>query len=463
MTHVLIVDDEADIRDSLEAILREEDYTVSSAGTVREASAMLRDADFAAVLLDIWLPDGDGLDLLTEIRGPLAELRPGAPEVIMISGHGTIEAAVRATKLGAYDFLEKPLSLDRSLLVLRNAVQAHRLRADNQEFSRQLARSTITGESVSVKALRQQIRLMAPTNGRVLIFGESGTGKELIARTIHAESARHERVFVELNCAAIPEDYIETELFGYRHGAGPGGPHQPTEKRGTFERADGGTLFLDEVGDMSLKTQAKVLRALDEQRFYPVGASLATHVDVRVIAATNKDLEEEIARGNFREDLFYRLNVIPFSVPPLRDRKEDIPSLTREFLAELGAEYGRPRMEISEAALTQLRAYGWPGNVRELRNVVERVLILNPKAARIEARHLPALAPRSDPRPSSRDPGSREEFPSLQQAREAYERDYILKELDRSHGNISRAAEALGLERSHLYRKMKALSIGLTE
>ena len=461
MNHVLIVDDEVDIRGSLEAILREEEYAVTTTGTAAEALTLLRDSDFQAVLLDIWLPDGDGLDVLAKIRhSEDGDRRPGAPEVIMISGHGTIEAAVRATKLGAYDFLEKPLSLDRTLLVLRNAVQAHRLREDNEEFARQLAtRGSVTGQSVSIKALRQQIGLMAPTNGRVLIFGESGTGKERIARLIHAESERSERPLVEVNCAAIPEDFIETELFGYRHGAGPGGgPNQPTEKRGTFERADGGTLFLDEVGDMSLKTQAKVLRALDEQRFYPVGASRPVHVDARVIAATNKDLEEEIVRGNFREDLFYRLNVIPFSVPPLRERKEDIPSLVAEFLSEFGQQYGRPRMEISDPALAQLRAYSWPGNVRELRNVMERVLILNPKVLRIEVKHLPILVQRTDGRANGR-----EEFSTLQEAREAYERDYILKELDRSHGNVSRAAEFLGLERSHLYRKMKTLGIQLSE
>ena len=453
-----------DIRESLEAILREENYAVATAGTAQEALTLARDADFAAVLLDIWLPDGDGLDVLAaDPRLAGAEPRANAPEVIMISGHGTIEAAVRATKLGAFDFLEKPLSLDRTLLVLRNAVQAHTLRDDNQEFARQLAtQGSVTGESVPIKALRQQIKLMAPTNGRVLIFGESGTGKERIARLIHAESERSERPLVELNCAAIPEDFIETELFGYRHGAGPGGPNQPTEKRGTFERADGGTLFLDEVGDMSLKTQAKVLRALDEQRFYPVGASKPVHVNTRLIAATNKDLEDEIARGNFREDLFYRLNVIPFFVPPLRDRKEDIPSLVREFFSEFGQQYGRPRVEITESALGQLRSYNWPGNVRELRNVIERVLILNPKATRIEIKHLPVLMQRTDGR-NGRDSNGREEFTTLQQAREAYERDYILKELDRTHGNITRAAEALGLERSHLYRKMKALGIQLTD
>jgi two-component system, NtrC family, nitrogen regulation response regulator NtrX len=339
-------------------------------------------------------------------------------------------------------------------------MKARQMREDNQEFSRQLAKGTVTGNSVPMKALRQQIKLMAPTNGRVLIYGESGAGKELVGRAMHAESLRKERPFVELNCAAIPEDYIESELFGYRHGAVPGGP---TEKRGTFERADGGTLFLDEVGDMSLKTQAKVLRALDEQRFLPVGASHPVHVDVRVIAATNKDLEEEIARGNFREDLFYRLNVIPFFVPPLRDRKEDIPLLVKEFLQQFGAEYGRPHVEMTEDALAALKQYHWPGNVRELRNLVERVLILNPKTLRIERKHLPMLVYRDSARDSSKSSGRGEEFTTLLQAREAYERDYILKKLDEFHGNVSRAAEGLGLERSHLYRKMKALGVSVKE
>ena len=246
-----------------------------------------------------------------DIHALAAEKRP---EVVIISGHGTIEAAVKATKLGAYDFLEKPLSLDRTLIVLKNAVEARRLRNENLEFKRQFSvGAVLTGESVPVKALRQQIRLMAPTNGRVLIYGESGTGKELIARAIHAESLRRDRVFVELNCAAIPEAHIESELFGYRHGVQPGGP---PEQRGTLERADGGSLFLDEVGDMSLKTQAKMLSALDDQLFTPVGGTQPLRVDVRLIASTNKDLEEEIAKGNFREDLFYRLNVVPFFVPP---------------------------------------------------------------------------------------------------------------------------------------------------
>ena len=459
MNHVLIVDDEAEIRESLEGILREEGYLVTTSATATEALELVRDADYDVVLLDIWLPDRDGLEALAEIR----HLENSSiPEVVIISGHGTIESAVRATKLGAYDFLEKPLSLERTLIVVNNAMRARQMREDNAEFARQLSsRGNVTGQSVAMKALRQQIKLMAPTNGRVLIFGESGTGKELIGKAMHMASLRKERPFVELNCAAIPEDYIESELFGYRHGAVPGGPQ---EKRGTFERADGGTLFLDEVGDMSLKTQAKVLRALDEQRFLPVGASHPVHVDVRVIAATNKDLEEEIARGNFREDLFYRLNVIPFYVPPLRDRKEDIPLLVKEFLEEFGPRYGRPHMEMSEDALAALRQYHWPGNVRELRNLVERVLILNPKVQRIEKKHLPMLVYRGPKlTESGRISTKSEEFSSLVEAREAYEREFILKKLDEFHGNISRAAEGLGLERSHLYRKMKALGVSVKE
>lgn len=459
MNHVLIVDDEAEIRESLEGILREEGYLVTTCATAGEALELIRDADYDVVLLDIWLPDRDGLETLGEIRRIES---PSLPEVVIISGHGTIEAAVRATKLGAYDFLEKPLSLERTLIVIGNAMRARQMRDDNAEFARQLStKGNVTGQSVAMKALRQQIQLMAPTNGRVLIFGESGTGKELIGRAMHAASLRKDRPFVELNCAAIPEDYIESELFGYRHGAVPGGP---PEKRGTFERADGGTLFLDEVGDMSLKTQAKVLRALDEQRFLPVGASHPVHVDVRVIAATNKDLEEEIARGNFREDLFYRLNVIPFYVPPLRDRKEDIPLLVKEFLDEFGPRYGRPRLEMSEEALTALRQYHWPGNVRELRNLVERVLILNPKVHRIEKKHLPMLVYRGPKLTESGRINTRtDEFSTLVEAREAYEREFILKKLDEVHGNISRAAEGLGLERSHLYRKMKALGVNMKE
>ena len=414
-------------------------------------SRLLNDAPYDLVLLDIWLPDRDGLDVLAEIQQSLPESRPN---VVIISGHGTIESAVRATKLGAYDFLEKPLSLERTLIVLKNAIEARKLRTENLEFKKQFNLGTvITGDSVPVKALRQQIRLMAPTNGRVLIYGESGTGKELIARAIHAESLRRDHVFVELNCAAIPEAHIESELFGSRHRAVSG---TSAEQRGTLERADGGTLFLDEVGDMSLKTQAKVLSALDEQSFTPVGGTQPLRVDVRLIASTNKDLEEEIAKGNFREDLFYRLNVVPFFVPPLRDRKQDIPPLAREFLLQFGREYGRPHVEISDDAMDALMHYHWPGNVRELKNLIERVLILNPKTSRIERKQLPPLTQKTSSRSLS-------DHSTLQQARDAYERDYILKKLDEARNNMSRAAELLGLERSHLYRKMKTLGINVRE
>lgn len=451
MNHILVVDDETEIRSSLEEILREEEYGVATAATASEALVLVQDAPYDVVLLDIWLPDRDGLDVLAEIHAMEPETRP---EVVIISGHGTIESAVKATKIGAFDFLEKPLSLERTLIVLKNAIEARRLRNENLEFRRQFAVGTVlTGESVPAKALRQQIKLMAPTSGRVLIYGESGTGKELIARAIHAESLRRDRVFVELNCAAIPEAHIEAELFGYRHGARPGGP---PEQRGTLERADGGSLFLDEVSDMSLKTQSKVLSALDDQLFTPVGGTQSLHVDVRLIASTNKDLEEEIAKGNFREDLFYRLNVVPFFVPPLRERKQDIPLLVRDFLADFGRQYGRPRMEISEEALDALAKYYWPGNVRELKNVIERVLILNPRTLRIERKNLPPLTHKISSR-------STEDFSTLQQARDAYEREYILKKIEEARNNVSRAAELLGLERSHLYRKMKALGIGVRE
>lgn len=454
MTHILIADDADDIRESLSDILREEGYAIATTSTAEETLVLLRDAHYDVLLLDIWLPDRDGLDALGEISTMASE---GRPEVIMISGHGTIETAVRATKLGAFDFLEKPLSLERTLITIKNAVERRQLRDDNRELKQQLTGgASITGNSVSAKALRQQIRLMAPTNGRVLIFGESGTGKELIARAMHAESLRAERIFLELKCASIPEDYIESELFGHRNGAVPGAL---PEKRGTFERADGGTLLLDEVGDMSLKTQAKVLRALDEQRFTPLGGRESLRADVRVIATTNRNLEEEIAHGNFREDLFYRLNVIPFFVPPLRERREDIPALVRGFLQQIGREYGRPHVDIVPDALEQMQGYNWPGNVRELKNVVERMLILNPQAHPLERRHLPPLMFRGSPRHTH----AGEAFSSLQQAREAYERDFILKKIGECNGNMSRAAEALGLERSHLYRKMRALGVPVRE
>jgi two-component system nitrogen regulation response regulator NtrX len=447
MHNILIVDDQSDIRESLKGVLEDEGYSTSAANSGENCLEILRTHPFDVVLLDIWLPGIDGLETLERIR----EIET-APEVIMISGHGTIETAVRATKLGAYDFLEKPLSIDKTLILIKNAIDAKRLREENRDLKRQLVpRSVIEGVSIPMKALRQQIQLMAPTNGRVLIYGESGTGKELVARAIHGQSLRKDEMFVEVNCAAIPEDLIESELFGHRKGSFPSAT---TDKEGKFQKAHGGTLFLDEVGDMSLKTQAKVLRTLDEQRFAPVGSDELITVDARVIASTNKDLEEEISRGNFREDLFYRLNVIPFYVPPLRERKEDIPLLARHFLKEFSAAYGRRPREITDDAIETLMRYSWPGNVRELRNVIERIVIMNPTISRFERKHLPALVHRDG---SRRAAGT--EFSTLHQARDAYERDYILKKLDENHGNVSRTAEVLGLERSHLYRKMKTLGI----
>jgi two-component system nitrogen regulation response regulator NtrX len=305
-----------------------------------------------------------------------------------------------------------------------------------------------------MKALRQQLTLMAATNGRVLIFGESGTGKELIAHAIHAASPRATEAFVEVNCAAIPEELIESELFGHRKGSFPGASE---DKIGKLQKADGGTLFLDEVGDMSLKTQAKVLRALEEQRLEPVGAAESIQVNVRVVASTNKNLEEEIERGNFREDLFYRLNVIPFHVPPLRERIEDVRLLAGHFVKEFTTAYGRKPKELTEDALRALEDYPWPGNVRELRNLMERIVIMNPQT-RIDARHIPLDPAR---RAVFFKPG--EQLGSLQEVREAAERDYILKKIEETKGNVTRAAEMLGLERSHLYRKMKALGIAAKE
>jgi len=452
MHKILIVDDETGIRDSLQGVLADEAYETASVESGEECLKLLRrEHNYEVVLLDIWLPGIDGLETLERIRE-----MDNPPEVIMISGHGTIETAVRATKLGAYDFLEKPLSIDKTLILVKNAIESKKLRHENVDLRKQLhAKSVIVGDSIPMKALRQQIGLMAPANGRVLIYGESGTGKELVAHAIHAQSLRKDETFVEVNCAAIPEDLIESELFGHYKGSFPGAA---ADKEGKFQKANGGTLFLDEVGDMSLKTQSKVLRTLDEQRVAPLGGNETIVVDARIIASTNKDLEEEISRGNFREDLFYRLNVIPFFVPPLRDRKEDIPLFARHFLKELAATYGRRPREITDDAVEALMRYSWPGNVRELRNVIERIVIMNPMITRFDRKHLPPLVYRAGHRRAARS-----EFSTLHQARDAYERDFILKKLDENHGNVTRAAEVLGLERSHLYRKMKTLGITVKE
>lgn len=442
---VLIVDDEAGIRESLSSILKDEFYDVEAVASAEEALDRVNVGDIDVVLLDIWLPGMDGMEALSRIHS-----LPDAPEVIMISGHGNIETAVRATKLGAFDFIEKPLSLEKIIVLLRNAVQQKRLENENQSLRSELGhRYEVMGDSVPMKALRQQIAVTAPTNGRVLIYGESGTGKELVARALHAASLRSKGPFVEVSCAAIPDELIESELFG--HSKGSFGSTSEA-KIGKFQKADGGTLFLDEVGDMSLRTQSKVLRVLEEQRIEPVGSSETLNVDVRVIAATNKNLEQEIARGAFRQDLFYRLNVIPFFVPPLRDRKEDIPVLARFFLAEFSSAYGKKTRELSEAAMDILLRYPWPGNVRELRNFIERMVIVCPQA-RIEPHHLPPELFRG----AAESP--QQPYSTLHEARSAYEREFILRKLQEHRWNMTQTAAALGLERSHLYRKMKSLGI----
>ncbi|MCX6588094.1 MAG: sigma-54 dependent transcriptional regulator [Acidobacteria bacterium] len=445
--HILVIDDEPGIRETLCAVLEDEGYAADAAADGAAGLARLAEFPFDCVLLDVWMPGLDGMDVLNRI-----EERPEAerPAVVMISGHATIETAVRATKMGAFDFLEKPLTIEKVVVVVKNSIEQRRMAMELSRLGEPSTRYPIIGESVPMKAVRQQLALMAATNGRVLIYGESGTGKELVAHAIHALSPRAKEAFVEVNCAAIPEDLIESELFGHRRGAFAGASE---DKTGKIQKADGGTLFLDEVGDMSLRTQAKLLRVLDEQRVEPVGALESVRVDCRVVAATNKQLEQEIDRGNFREDLFYRLNVIPFNVPALRDRVEDIPLLARHFLHEFTSAYGRKAKEFAPDALTLLEEYPWPGNVRELRNLIERIVIMNPQM-RIDARHVPLPVSRRAPA---------ETFSSLQEVREAAERDYIFKKLEETKGNVSRTAELLGLERSHLYRKMKALGIALKD
>ncbi len=442
---ILIVDDEAGIRESLGALLRDEGYGVEAAASGEECIEALERRKFDLILLDVWLPKMDGLATLERIQSEEA-----APIVVMISGHGNIETAVRATKLGAFDFVEKPLSLSKTVLVVRNALDYVRLEAENRRLRAELEeRHEILGRSVPMKALRQQIALTAPTNGRVLIYGESGTGKELVARALHASSSRSSMQFVEVNCAAIPEELIESELFGHRKGSFTGASE---DKVGKFQKADGGTLFLDEIGDMSLKTQSKVLRVLEERRVEPLGSNQPATVDVRVIAATNKKLEEEISRNAFREDLFYRLNVIPFYVPALRERPEDVPILASHFLHTFCEAYGKKDKEFSTSAMEVLLAYPWPGNVRELKNLVERLVIMCP-SPRIEPHHLPPELFRG----ASKSP--QKPYESLQEARSAYEREFVLRKLEENRWNMTKTAAALGLERSHLYRKMRSLGI----
>jgi two-component system nitrogen regulation response regulator NtrX len=444
---VLIVDDEAGVRSALSGVLRDEGYGVEAVESGETCLDRAMRAAFDVIVLDIWLPGMDGLATLAKLQ----ERRIDAP-VIMISGHGNIESAVRAIKMGAFDFIEKPLSLEKTVLVVGNAVRQRRLEVENRELRATVdRRQTMVGESYVLRQLLEQVAMAAPTNGRVLIHGENGTGKELVARSIHMRSRRMKGPFIEVNCAAIPEELIESELFGHMKGAFTGAV---ADRRGKFELADGGTLFLDEIGDMSVKTQAKVLRALQEQIVEPVGGTSSVKVDVRVIAATNKDLPTEIRAGRFREDLYFRLNVIPIFVPPLRDRDNDIALLAEHFMAEFAREYGRRPKRLDVGAATGLRSYRWPGNVRELRNVIERLMIMVPG----DTIALGDLAFLDGVTVATQDAPGTPALP-LHEARERFERDYILRALAAQNGNISRTADALGVERSNLYRKMRAFGI----
>jgi two-component system nitrogen regulation response regulator NtrX len=447
MTHILIVDDERAIQSALRGVLEDEGYRVTAVGSGTEAVGVVGDEAPDVVFLDIWMPGLDGLETLAQIK----RVRPEIP-VVMISGHATIETAVKATRLGAYDFIEKPLSLDKTLVTVTRALEHARLESENQSLRAKLdERSQIIGESPAMRDLREQIATAAPTNGRVLIHGENGSGKELVARAIHGLSARRDRAFIEVNCAAIPEELIESELFGHERGAFTGAH---ARRRGRFELADGGTIFLDEIGDMSVKTQAKVLRALEEQSFERVGGKDTVKVDVRVIAASNRDLEALIRAGRFREDLFYRLSVIPIEVPALRARTEDVPLLVDHFIRVFSAENGKPVKTLSGEALAHFIAYDWPGNVRELRNMVERLVIMAPRDV-IEADDLPAPLRRKE---RWAEAGAERER-TLREARDGFERAYILAELRACDWNMTRTAERLGIERSHLYRKIKAYGI----
>jgi two-component system, NtrC family, nitrogen regulation response regulator NtrX len=456
---VLIIDDEASIRQSLEGALKDEGYRVKTAPSGQAGLESLRSERADVVFLDIWMPDLDGLETLKLIKAEWPD-----QTVVMMSGHGTIETAVKATKLGAFDFVEKPLSLERILVLLVNALGVQDLARENQALRKQISRHRmIVGESSPMKQIQDLIRRVAPTTGSVLITGENGTGKELVAHSIHALSPRFNKPFVEINCAAIPEELIESELFGHERGAFTGATQL---KRGKFDLAHGGTLFLDEIGDMSLKTQAKILRILQEQKFERVGGTQTISVDVRIVAATNKDLKSEIGKNQFREDLFYRLNVIPFLVPALRDRKEDVPLLAEHFLKEFSNTHGKTPRKMSPEALSAMVAYSWPGNVRELKNLIERIIILTteaeagtPISAASLFGHLKDEAQsitQSFVLPPESLTGTGK---NLRDARQEFEKEFILKTLKENDWNVSKAAAVMGIERSHLHRKIKSYGI----
>ncbi len=450
---ILVVDDEPNILRVVGDILTDEGYRVRTASSGEEALAEVQRSSPDLVILDIWLPGMDGLQALDVMKGMIPET-----PVIMISGHGTIETAVRAIKLGAYDFIEKPPTIERTLLAVQHGLEQQRLLQENRALRQHLERQyEIVGESPAIQRILKQVESVAPSHGRVMIRGESGTGKELIARAIHRASLRREEPFVVVNCAAIPDELIESELFGHEKGAFTGAL---TTRRGKFELADGGTIFLDEVGDMSLKTQAKVLRVLQEQAFERVGGNEIIQVDVRVIAASNKPLEEETRAGRFRQDLYYRLNVIPVTVPPLRERREDIPLLARHFLKAFCTEYGKRQKSLSADAMELFLHHPWPGNIRELKNVIERLVIMVPEDMIEHFNVEPALQGHPGREAETSFVPEVWRTASLRQARNRFEREYILRHLQESQWNVTRTAERLKIERSNLHRKLKAYGIG---
>jgi two-component system, NtrC family, nitrogen regulation response regulator NtrX len=458
---ILVVDDEEAIVSSLSSILQDEGYEVSVAKSGGEALKTYMADPPDLMLLDIWMPDMDGLETLRRVR----EVVPTA-QVMVMSGHGSIETAVKAIKLGAYDYIEKPLSLENVTLRVKHALEQYRLEEENRSLRTKVQRKfELVGQSPAMQQLRQLIDTAGPTNSRVLIGGENGTGKELVARAIHVQSPRADRPFVAVNCAAIPETLIESELFGHEKGSFSGATSM---KRGQFEQADGGTLFLDEIGDMSLNTQAKVLRALQEQQFTRVGGTKLLKVDVRVLAASNKDLLKEIEKGTFRDDLYYRLNVVPIVVPPLRERREDIPLLIRHFMKVHAEEQGLRIKEVTPEAMMVFQQYEWPGNIRELRNLIERLMIMVPgnvidgvqATTSLQVKPPGAVSAASSmPGPASANPLFTQPFDSLRDARNAFEKEYISRKLREHHWNISRTAEDLKIERSHLHRKIKLLDV----
>ncbi|MDP2157947.1 MAG: sigma-54 dependent transcriptional regulator [Nitrospirota bacterium] len=438
---VMIVDDEEGIRESLSLII-EDDYDAVTASSGEEAVRIAKETAPDLVLLDIWMDGMDGIQTLQELK----KLYPDLP-VIMISGHANIENAIKATRMGAYDLLEKPLSLDKVILTVQRALEKRSLEIENRALKENVSRKwRLVGDSSTIKQVIAQIQMAGASNGRVLILGESGAGKELVAHLLHQNSPRHGGPFVEVNCAAIPQELIESELFGHEKGSFTGAFER---KQGKFELADKGTLFLDEIGDMSLQTQAKVLRVIETQEFQRVGGSRNLKVDVRIISATNKDLAEEVKKGAFREDLFFRLNVIPIRVPALRERSEDIPALVDHFLDLFAAEYGQQKKEVAPEALKALQKYSWPGNIRELKNVLERLVIMTPSKTISKVDIIAAYSPRSD----------YFTLTVLKDARDAFEKDFIIRKLEENSWNVSRTAELLDVERSNLHRKIKAYDI----